>query len=124
WTAGRQANAHHYDQLFQDAGLVQKGSVVLPKVKEQRHIFNQYVIRGKNRDALQKFLKEKEIGSEVYYPVPLHLQECFAYLGYREGDFPESERAAKETLALPVFGELTSQEAEYVVSMIAEFYRG
>jgi len=110
--------------LFQDAGLVQKGSVALPKVKEQRHIFNQYVIRGKNRDALQKFLKEKEIGSEVYYPVPLHLQECFAYLGYREGDFPESERAAKETLALPVFGELTSQEAEYVVSMIAEFYRG
>ncbi len=123
WTAGRQANARRYDQLFQDSGLLQKGVLGLPEVKEQRHIFNQYVIRAKDRDGLQKFLKEKEIGTEVYYPVPLHLQECFAYLGHREGDFPESERASKETLALPVFGELSSQEAEYVVGTIAQFYR-
>ncbi len=130
WTAGRQANARRYDQLFQESGLVEKGLIQLPQVMGSRqdacaprHIFNQYVIRAKNRDGLQKFLKEKEIGSEVYYPVPLHLQECFAYLGYREGDFPESERAAKETLALPVFGELTEQEAEYVVGAIAEYYR-
>jgi len=122
WTSGRQANAGRYDRLFRDSGVVEKGLVTLPKIKEQRHIFNQYVIRAKDRDQLQKFLKEKEIGSEVYYPAPLHLQECFQYLGYREGDFPESERAAKETLALPVFGELSGEEAEYVVKTISEFY--
>ncbi len=123
WTAGRQANARRYDQLFRESGLVEKNVVRPPEVKQQRHILNQYVIRAKDRDGLQKFLKEKEIGTEVYYPVPLHLQECFSYLGYREGDFRESERAAKETLALPVFGELSNQEIEYVVGTIAQYYR-
>jgi len=122
WTAGRQANAGRYDRMFQASGVVEKGVVVLPQVRQSRHIFNQYVIRAKDRDGLQKFLKEREIGSEVYYPVPLHLQECFAGLGYREGDFPESEKAAKETLALPVFPELREEEAEFVVGTIAEFY--
>jgi len=128
WTEGRQANATRYDRLFQESGVVEKGLVGLPKVRSRqdacapRHIFNQYVIRARNRDGLQSFLKDRQIGSEVYYPVPLHLQECFAYLGYREGDFPESEKAAKETLALPVFGELTAEEAGYVVGSISEFY--
>ena len=122
WSAARQANASRYKRLFQASGLLEKGVVVLPEVKQNRHIFNQYVIRAQERDALRQFLKEKEIGTEVYYPVPLHLQECFAYLGYREGDLPESEKAAKETLALPIFPELTDPEAQYVVDTIREFY--
>jgi dTDP-4-amino-4,6-dideoxygalactose transaminase len=122
WTAGRQANAARYDRLFAASGLVEKGAVSLPRIVEQRHIFNQYVIRAKDRDRLQQFLKDKEVGTEVYYPVPLHAQECFAYLGCRAGDFPESEKAAAETLALPIFPELTDAEAAYVVEMIAAFY--
>jgi len=93
----------------------------LPAVVTNRHIFNQYVIRIKNRDELQSYLKQKGVGTEVYYPVPLHLQECFAYLGYKAGAFPESERAAKETLALPVYPELTDAQAQYVVDCICEF---
>jgi dTDP-4-amino-4,6-dideoxygalactose transaminase len=121
WTSGRQANAERYNQLFREAGLAPE-TVVLPEVKTNRHIFNQYVIRVERRDELQAYLKKKGIGTEVYYPVPMHLQECFAYLGYREGDFPESEQAARETLALPVYPELTDEQARYVVVCIAEFY--
>ena len=88
-----------------------------------RHIFNQYVIRVPRRDELQVFLKEKSVGTEVYYPLPLHLQECFAYLGHRSGDLPESERAAKETLAIPVYPELSDDQARYVVDSIETFYR-
>ncbi len=87
-----------------------------------RHIFNQYVVRVPRRNELQAFLKEKGIGSEVYYPLPLHLQECFASLGYKPGDFPESEKAANETLALPVYPELTDDQAVYVVNTIKAFY--
>ena len=122
WTAGRQANAARYEELFAATGLLKDGCVSLPRVVQNRHIFNQYVIRAKNRNQLQEFLKEKEVGTEVYYPVPLHLQECFQYLGYQVGDFPESERAASETLALPIFAELSNAEAKYVVEMIGEFY--
>lgn len=120
WTAGRQANAKRYDKLFAAAGLVDK--IALPKVVASRHIFNQYVIRVPRRDELQNFLKDKGIGTEVYYPVPLHLQECFTYLGHRGGDYPESEKAARETMALPIFPELTDAQAGHVVESIRAFF--
>jgi dTDP-4-amino-4,6-dideoxygalactose transaminase len=116
WTAARQSNARRYDQLFREAGL----PVGLPSVVTDRHIFNQYVIRVSGRDGLQAYLREKGVGTEVYYPVPMHLQECFAYLGHTASAFPESGRAAKETLALPVHPELTEAQAHYVVDCIAE----
>ena len=122
WTAGRQANAQRYDRLFAESGLVDKNFVTLPQVRTSRHIFNQYVIRVPRRDELQNFLKAQDIGTEVYYPVPMHLQECFAYLGHKNGDFPESERAAKETLALPVYPELNDAQARYIVETIKRFY--
>jgi dTDP-4-amino-4,6-dideoxygalactose transaminase len=118
WTESRQRNAERYNDLFRAAGV----NVGLPTIAASRHIFNQYVIRVSARDELRKFLIEKGIGNEVYYPVPLHLQECFAYLGHSAGDFPHSERAAKETLALPVYPELSGVQAKYVVDSIAEFY--
>ena len=117
WTAGRQHNARRYDQLFRDAAL----PITLPVVNTDRHIFNQYVIRSSSRDQLQAFLQKKGVGSEVYYPVPMHLQDCFAYLGVKAGAFPESERAAKESLAIPVYPELNDAQAKYVVESIAEF---
>jgi len=117
WTAGRQRNAKRYDQLFRAAGV----NVRLPVVVTNRHIFNQYVIRSSSRDQLQAFLKQKGVGSEVYYPVPMHLQDCFAYLGFKAGAFPQSERAAKESLAIPVYPELNDEQARYVVEVIAEF---
>jgi dTDP-4-amino-4,6-dideoxygalactose transaminase len=88
-----------------------------------RHIFNQYVVRSTSRDQLQAFLKEKGVGTDIYYPVPMHLQECFAYLGHKAGGFPESERAARESLAIPVYPELTDEQAHYVVDVIAAFTR-
>jgi dTDP-4-amino-4,6-dideoxygalactose transaminase len=117
WTAARQSNAKRYDQLFREAGL----AIGLPVVATDRHIFNQYVIRSSSRDPLQAFLQKKGIGCEVYYPVPMHLQDCFAYLGVKPGAFPESERAAKESLAIPVYPELNAAQARYVVESIAEF---
>ena len=88
---------------------------------DRRHIYNQFVIRAKRRDQLQAYLKQEGIGTEVYYPVPLHVQKCFAYLGHREGDFPESEAAAKQTLVLPIYPELSDEQAEYVVASIGQF---
>jgi dTDP-4-amino-4,6-dideoxygalactose transaminase len=123
WSDARRANARRYDQLFEDAGL--KEEVGLPLVREgARHIFNQYVIRvrGGRRDALAEHLKRRGVGTDIYYPVPLHLQSCFAYLGHKEGDFPEAERAARETLALPIYPELTAEQQSYVVEMIREFF--
>lgn len=121
WSAARQRNAAHYDATFAAAGL---GAHVSTPVaaKDARHIYNQYVIRAGNRDALRRHLAECEVGTEVYYPVPLHLQQCFAYLGHRAGDFPESERAACETLALPIYPELVSTQLEHVVECVAAFY--
>jgi dTDP-4-amino-4,6-dideoxygalactose transaminase len=123
WTAGRQANAARYRRLFDEAGLAQAGLVDLPyEVPGNRHIYNQFVIRTPKRDALQAYLREHNVGNEVYYPVPLHLQKCFADLGHYEGEFPESEAAAKQTLALPIYPELSDAQAGWVVECIKQFY--
>ncbi|HEX7175056.1 MAG TPA: DegT/DnrJ/EryC1/StrS family aminotransferase [Pyrinomonadaceae bacterium] len=125
WSDARAERADHYRRLFTDAGLAEE--IALPFVREGvRHIYNQFVIRvvGEGqRDALIEHLKRARVGTEVYYPVPLHLQECFRYLGHREGDFPRAERAARETLALPVYPELTPRQQEYVVASIGSFFR-
>jgi dTDP-4-amino-4,6-dideoxygalactose transaminase len=128
WTAARQSNAERYDRLFADAGLTANGldrepPVETPRTVTDRHIFNQYIIRVARRDELKAFLAERGVTTEIYYPIALHLQECFAYLGHAAGDFPESERAARETLALPIYPELSLEQAEKVVAEIAAFYR-
>jgi dTDP-4-amino-4,6-dideoxygalactose transaminase len=121
WTDGRRRNAAYYDAAFAAAAL--GDSLTTPYVVPGcRHIFNQYVVRVRDRDALRAFLAEKGIGTEIYYPVPLHLQECFGYLGYKSGDFPESERAAAQSLALPIYPELDESQLAYVVETIAAFY--
>jgi len=131
WTAARQRNAERYRRLFAEAGLADPRSptlsprspIVLPTdMGYGRHIYNQFVIRADRRERVMAVLRERKIGHEVYYPVPLHLQECFAGLGYRPGDLPESERAAGETLALPIYGELTGEMQEAVVEAIASAY--
>jgi dTDP-4-amino-4,6-dideoxygalactose transaminase len=123
WIAARQRKAQQYELMFLDSGLSEE--VQVPFVRPgARHIFHQFVIRvaADKRDALRNHLRDHEVGTDVYYPVPLHLQECFAYLGYREGDLPASESAAKETLALPVYPELTDAQQDYVVNKIVEFF--
>lgn len=144
WTEARQRNAARYDKLFAESGLRVASSadfpkhnpsgafpaagaaanapvIYLPKVGANRHIFNQYVIRVAKRDALKTALDAKNIGTEIYYPLPMHVQECFANLGYRQGAFPQSEGAAKETLALPVYPEVTDEQARYVVDCVRDF---
>ena len=121
WTAGRQRNAAAYRELIARARL--EGTVTLPYAAPgYRHIYNQFVIRAPDRDRLREHLTRAGIGTEIYYPVPLHLQACFAYLGGKAGDCPESERAARETLALPVYPELGRAQLEYVVESIRGFY--
>jgi dTDP-4-amino-4,6-dideoxygalactose transaminase len=116
WSEARQRNAALYRELLAD------GPVGLPCAApyQTRHIYNQFVIRSRERDQLKQFLTDKGIGTEIYYPVPLHLQKCYTSLGYKEGDFPESERAARETLALPVYPELSREQIEYVSYSIKE----
>ena len=123
WTQSRRENGARYRRLFTDAGLIEQ--VGLPVERENcRHIYNQFIVRVPGRrDELRAYLTEHGVGTDIYYPVPLHLQECFAYLGYRKGDLPESERAARETLALPIYPELRPEQQEYVVATIAEFFR-
>ena len=131
WNQKRRMIACRYHGLFASAGLTQgdltsvgKQSpiAIVKTLPDAHHIYHQFVVRAWRRDELRDFLATQKIGTEIYYPLPLHLQECFAYLGYRAGDLPESERAAKEVLALPIFPELREDEEERVVAAIAEFY--
>ena len=119
WTAARQTNAQRYRKLFQEMRLAAR--VVLPQ-DTSGHSYNQFVVRLPDRDRLRTFLRERGVETEVYYPLPLHLQECFRGLGYREGDFPQAEAAARESLALPIYPELTEAQQHYVVRQIGEFY--
>jgi dTDP-4-amino-4,6-dideoxygalactose transaminase len=120
WTNGRRENAARYRTLFREAGLTEH--IALPAEPSNcRHIFNQFVIRVARRDSLRAHLTKRGIGTEIYYPVPLHLQPCFGYLGHRAGDFPAAERASAETLALPIYAELTAAQQQRVVEAIAEF---
>lgn len=122
WHTARQHNACRYYALFTDAGLT--GLVTLPEQDLRTfHVYNQFVIRAPQRDALQAYLKEKGIGTEVYYPLSLHQQPCFDYLGYQTGDFPVAEEAARTSLAIPIYPELTEEQRAYVVATIAAFYR-
>ena len=121
WTSARQDNAARYRELFASAGLTDR--VHLPVEKENRHIYNQFVIRvDAGRDELRSYLGEQGIGTEVYYPVPMHLQDCFSELGYQMGDFPVAEQAANQTLALPIYPELTESQQAYVVEKIGAFF--
>jgi dTDP-4-amino-4,6-dideoxygalactose transaminase len=130
WNERRRQHAATYDQLFADSGLTSNhGSNesaapvrLLSRSSQAKHVFHQYVIRAQRRDELRKFLAERKIGSEVYYPLPLHLQPVFSYLGLKAGDLPVSEQAAREVLALPMFPELTEAEIRLVVESIADFY--
>lgn len=124
WSAARKANAEWYNDALTKAGLVDRQLITPYEVPGGRHIYNQYVIRAKNRDGLMARFKEKGIGTEVYYPVPLHIQECFRDLGYKTGDMPHSESAAKETMVFPVYPELTTEQKHYVIDTICEFYKG
>jgi dTDP-4-amino-4,6-dideoxygalactose transaminase len=136
WNRLRQQHAATYDRLFAEAGLISgataSGSLasgakaapvrLLARTPGATHVFHQYVICAERRDELRQFLAERKIGSEIFYPLPLHLQPVFAYLGLKEGDLPVAEQAAKEVLALPMFAELTEAEIGLVVESIAAFY--
>src|SRR5579862_1554821 len=131
WNQQRRILACRYHGLFAAAGLIDANAAavsvahpvsLLKSVPEAHHIYHQFVIRALRRDQLRSFLAERKISTEIYYPLPLHLQQCFAYLGYKAGDLPESERAAAEVLALPMFAELREDEQQRVVGAIAEFY--
>jgi dTDP-4-amino-4,6-dideoxygalactose transaminase len=126
WSARRRAVADSYRKEFARAGLLE--TIALPSDPwrdcglKRSHIYHQYIIRAPERDRLREHLQRNEIGSEVYYPLGLHEQKCFEYLGYKRGDFPATERAAAETLALPIYPELPGEARRYVVEKIAEFY--
>ena len=123
WTAGRQRNAARYRALFADAGL--SGTIRLPvEAPERTHIYNQFVIRVPERDRLKAHLDAAGIGTEIYYPIPFHLQKCFASLGYAQGAFPEAETAAKDSLAVPIYPELTEAQQAAIVDTIKGFYQG
>jgi len=122
WAEGRRRNAARYVQLFTQAQLTDR--VTLPVVGQDNvHVFNQFTLRVQKRDELRSYLKDQGVGTEVYYPLPLHLQNCYRDLGYPKGSFPQSERAAEDVLSLPIYAELSDEQLEYVVQMIAAFYR-
>ena len=121
-TKKRRSNAQTYDRLFKEKGATD--SLILPQEIIPHHVYNQYIVRVKEkRDELRSFLGGKNIATEIYYPLPLHLQDCFASLGYKKGDFPESEKAADEIIALPIFPELTTDQLEYVAASISQFLK-
>jgi dTDP-4-amino-4,6-dideoxygalactose transaminase len=117
-TDGRRKNAERYRKLL-DGAPVQCAS---PAVYQTRHVYNQFVIRAPRRDGLKEWLRENGVGTEIYYPLPLHLQACFRHLGHREGDFPHSERAAREVLALPAHSAVSGDDIEYVCRLVRAFY--
>ena len=134
WTQARQAHARTYRRLFAEAGLVldpsqrerldcQRGVILPYEASERRHIYNQFTIWAARREALRSFLSERAIGTEIYYPVPMHLQESLLFLGYRAGDFPVSEQVAAHTVSLPIYPELSETMQVAVVEAIAEFYQ-
>ncbi len=129
WTRKRARNASQYQSLFNTSGLLGTTQIQIPTAIyaqtgiENPHIYNQFVIRAQQRDQLRTHLQEHGVASEIYYPLPLHLQECFENLGYHEGDFPEAERAARETLALPIYPELNDDQQAYIVDTIRSFYK-
>ncbi|MEW5807163.1 MAG: DegT/DnrJ/EryC1/StrS family aminotransferase, partial [Acidobacteriota bacterium] len=124
WSRERRENADRYDALFRQTGLIEDGFITIPaRFQKSSHIFNQYTLMAKERDQLRDHLGSKKISTEIYYPIPLHLQECFKYLGYRENDFPNSERAAHEALSLPIYPRLPVQSQEMIVETISGFYR-
>jgi dTDP-4-amino-4,6-dideoxygalactose transaminase len=129
WSAARRRNADYYNSRFTELGLLKNNLVALPVPSHKQHgdanchIYNQYTLRVKDRDKLRAYLINAGIGSAVYYPLPLHLQECFRYLGYKGGDFPISEKAAQEVLSIPIYPELTLDQKEYVVEKIYSFYQ-
>jgi len=119
WSKKRAKNSNHYRELFKEAGIE---GITLPLEKEKRHIYNQFVIKVRDkRDELKEFLNQNGVGCEIYYPVPLHMQECFKYLNYRDEDFPVSMEAASKTLALPIYSELNEAQIHYVVDIIMEY---
>lgn len=122
WAAGRRRNAARYEQLFTDAKVTDR--VTLPiTAKGNEHVFNQFTLRVQKRDELRTYLKDKGVGTEVYYPVPMHLQACYRDLGHQKGSFPISEKAAEQVLSLPIYAELTVAQLSYVVETIAAFYQ-
>lgn len=122
WAEGRRRNAATYDHLFKEAGLLDR--VTVPTVHPGNfHVYNQYTIRVSRRDDLRSYLKDQGVGTEIYYPLPMHLQNCYKDLGHKKGSFPMSEESAEQVLSLPIYAELSDSHLSYVVDTIAEFYR-
>jgi dTDP-4-amino-4,6-dideoxygalactose transaminase len=130
WQQKRIEKASYYDSAFKQSGLTEENLIQIPqslyknKGVESYHVYHQYVIRAEKRDGLKEFLQENGVATAIYYPLPLHLQKCFSYLGYKEGDFPMAEEASREVLALPIYPELTSDQQDFIVSSIQNFYKG
>jgi len=130
WSEKRRKNASYYNKLFSEFGVIKGGFIETPEEvyrdtgDQNHHIYNQYTIRAQSRDKLRTYLTEQGIGTSIYYPVPLHLQECYKDLGYLKGDFPESEKASESVLSLPVYPELAPSQQEYIMEKITEFYIG
>lgn len=122
WTEMRRGNAAYYTKRFQELDLA-GNEIIPPAIVRERHVFNQYVVRAEQRDRLRDFLGSRGVATEIYYPIPMHLQECLNHKRFKKGDLPSSERAADEVLALPIFPELSLEQKDYVVSVINEFYR-
>jgi dTDP-4-amino-4,6-dideoxygalactose transaminase len=121
WNAARRRNAARYRELFEDFKLL--GKIMVPQEPpNMTHVYNQFTVRVQNRDSLRKKLCSRGVPSEIYYPIPLHEQKAFQYLGYKTGAFPESERASREVLSLPIYPELTEEQQHRVVEAIAESF--
>lgn len=129
WSKKRRQNADFYDKNFKSSGLFEKADIKIPVPvykdldDKNYHIYNQYTLCVPSRDKLRQFLKENDIGAEIYYPLPLHLQECFTDLGYKQGDLPEAEKASHQVISIPIYPELTTSQQEYIIQKILEFYQ-